>query len=143
MILCDSNVWLALALSRHSHHTAARDWLETVEETASVVFCRATQQTFLRLLTNASVLGPFGNPPLTNRQAWSAYDVVAQLKHIAPLLGFSGYQPLIRAYIGQGLRQDLERLERNPGLERLVENLRRHGVAEEIISSAVAESKSA
>ena len=32
-------------------------------------FCRATQQTLLRLLTNASVLSPYGNPPLTNRQA--------------------------------------------------------------------------
>jgi toxin-antitoxin system PIN domain toxin len=76
VILCDSNIWLALALSRHSHHTVARDWLETVEETASVAFCRATQQSFLRLLTNASVLGPFGNPPLTNFQAWSAYEAL-------------------------------------------------------------------
>jgi len=41
-------------------------------------------------------------------------DVVVLLKHVAPLLGFSGYQPLIRAYVGQGLRQDLERLEQNP-----------------------------
>lgn len=30
--------------------------------------------------------------------------VVKDLKKVAPLLGFSGYQPLIRAYIGQGLR---------------------------------------
>jgi hypothetical protein len=66
-------------------------------------------------------------------------DVVEDLKRVAPLLGFSGYQPLIRAYIGQGLRQDLERLERNPGLERLVESLRRQGVDEQIISSAIAE----
>lgn len=56
MRLCDSNVWLALALSKHVHHIAAREWLETVDEPASVLFCRATQQTFLRLLTNASVL---------------------------------------------------------------------------------------
>jgi plasmid stability protein len=56
MTLCDSNVWLALALSKHVHHTAAREWLETVEEPASVFFCRPTQQAFLRLLTNASVL---------------------------------------------------------------------------------------
>jgi predicted DNA binding CopG/RHH family protein len=28
-------------------------------------------------------------------------DVVEELKQLAPLLGFSGYQPLIRAYIGQ------------------------------------------
>ena len=37
-------------------------------------------------------------------------DVIEDLKRIAPQLGFSGYQPLIRAYIGQGLRQDLVRL---------------------------------
>ena len=74
MVLCDSNVWLALALSKHVHHTAAREWLETVEEPASVLFCRATQQALLRLLTNASVLRPYGNPPLTNREAWAAYE---------------------------------------------------------------------
>lgn len=79
--------------------------------------------------------------PMTTISLRMPEDVVAQLKNVAPLLGFSGYQPLIRAYIGQGLRQDLERLEQNPGLERLVESLRRHGVAEEVISSAVAESK--
>jgi len=69
-------------------------------------------------------------------------DVVEDLKRIAPLLGFSGYQPLIRAYIGQGLRADLAKLERErlPGL---VESLKRHGVSEEIIAEAVAESKAA
>ncbi len=73
MDLCDSNVWLALALSRHVHHAAARGWFDSVAEPASVLFCRATQQTLLRLLTNAAVLAPYGNPPLTNRQAWDAY----------------------------------------------------------------------
>ncbi len=76
MVLCDSNVWLALALSKHAHHAAARQWFEAVEEPASICFCRATQQTFLRLLTNASVLGPYGNPPLTNRQAWETYKAL-------------------------------------------------------------------
>lgn len=66
-------------------------------------------------------------------------DVLQDLKRVAPLLGFSGYQPLIRAYIGQGLRQDLERLDRNPGIERLVESLRQQGVDEEVINAAVAE----
>ena len=76
MILCDSNVWLALALSKHSHHEVVREWLDMIEEPASVLFCRVTQQTFLRLLTSASVLGLYGNPPLTNRQAWSAYEAL-------------------------------------------------------------------
>jgi len=37
-------------------------------------------------------------------------DVVEDLKQLTSHLGFSGYQLLIRAYIGQGLRTDLERL---------------------------------
>lgn len=68
-------------------------------------------------------------------------DVIDDLKDIAPRLGFSGYQPLIRAYIGQGLRADVERLNDNPKLSSLVKSLRRHGVKDEIIASAVAEAK--
>jgi len=66
-------------------------------------------------------------------------DVIDDLKRIAPLLGFSGYQPLIRAYIGQGLRVDLERLEGAPDLTRFVESLKRRGVNENVISEAIAE----
>ncbi|MDE3076920.1 MAG: PIN domain-containing protein [Chloroflexota bacterium] len=76
MNLCDCNVWLALALSRHVHQPAARDWLENISQPATVLFCRVTQQTFLRLLTNAAVLAPYGNPPLTNTAAWAAYDAL-------------------------------------------------------------------
>ena len=76
MVLCDSNVWLALALSRHAHHALAREWFEAVADPSSVFFCRATQQTFLRLLTNAAILSPYGNPPLTNRQAWEVYEAL-------------------------------------------------------------------
>lgn len=65
-------------------------------------------------------------------------DVVEELKAIAPLLGFSGYQPLIRAYIGQGLRQDLEKLEESNVLE-LIDSLKRQGVEETIINNALAE----
>lgn len=72
--LCDGNVWLALALSGHVHHEAARDWLHAVDAPASILFCRATQQTLLRLLTNAAVLAPYGNRPLTNTEAWTAYQ---------------------------------------------------------------------
>jgi len=77
--------------------------------------------------------------PMTTISIRMPEDVVEDLKRVAPLLGFSGYQPLIRAYIGQGLRKDLERLDRNPGLERLVESLRRQGVDDEIINAAIAE----
>ena len=68
-------------------------------------------------------------------------DVVEDLKRVAPLLGFSGYQPLMRAYIGQGLRADLARLEQGADLTRLVESLRRQGISEEVLATAVAEAK--
>lgn len=68
-------------------------------------------------------------------------DVVEDLKRVAPRLGFSGYQPLMRAYIGQGLRADLERLGAGPDVTELVESLRRQGVEEEVIVSALAEAR--
>lgn len=33
-------------------------------------------------------------------------DVVESMKAIAPQRGFSGYQPLLKSYIGEGLRRD-------------------------------------
>jgi hypothetical protein len=75
--------------------------------------------------------------PMTSVTLRIPDDVVDDLKRIAPLLGFSGYQPLIRAYIGQGLRRDLERLEGPLDVDRLVKSLRRRGVSEKVIRSAV------
>ena len=66
-------------------------------------------------------------------------DLVEDLKRIAPKLGFSGYQPLIRAYIGQGLREDLERVE-NETISALVASLKRRGVSDVLIAEALSES---
>jgi len=65
-------------------------------------------------------------------------DVIDDLKRIAPVLGFSGYQPLIRAYVGQGLRNDLERLDNN-ALSGLVAGLKKRGVSQNLIKEALAE----
>jgi len=67
-------------------------------------------------------------------------DVIEDLKEIAPTLGFSGYQPLIRAYIGQGLRKDQARMENSP-VQLLAESLRKHGIADQVISAALAEAQ--
>jgi hypothetical protein len=67
-------------------------------------------------------------------------DVVDDLKRAAPALGFSGYQPLMRAYIGQGLRKDLARLEESH-VESLTESLRKHGVRDSVISRILADAK--
>lgn len=78
------------------------------------------------------------NRPMTTVSIRFPIDVIEDLKRVAPLRGFSGYQPLMRAYVGQGLRMDLERLE-NDTVVALVESLKRHGVHEEVINEALNE----
>lgn len=65
-------------------------------------------------------------------------DVVEDLKRVAPLKGFSGYQALMRAYVGAGLREDMEQME-GSAVAQLVEKLRQSGVPEEILAKAAAE----
>lgn len=72
-VLPDTNVWLALALSRHRHHSVAKAWLEAVDAPSAVWFCRATQQSLLRLLTTTAIFAPYGNRALTNAEAWDVY----------------------------------------------------------------------
>lgn len=78
------------------------------------------------------------NRPMTSITIRIPEDVIEDLKKIAPLLGFSGYQPLIRAYIGQGLRVDLERFE-SETVNALVESLKRRGVSKAVIDEALSE----
>jgi toxin-antitoxin system PIN domain toxin len=74
MMLVDANVWLALALSKHVHHTAAQTWLAAQSGPSEILFCRAAQQAFLRLLTTAAVAKPYGLLPLTNEEAWKLVE---------------------------------------------------------------------
>lgn len=66
-------------------------------------------------------------------------DVVEDLQRIAPLLGFSNFRALLRAYIGQGLRHDLERIDGNDAVMALVASLKRHGVGDRQIADALKE----
>ena len=79
------------------------------------------------------------NRPMTTVTIRMPEDVIEDLKRIAPSLGFSGYQPLARAYIGQGLRADLERLDNNDAVLAFVDSLKRHGVGEDVIQDALNE----
>ncbi len=74
MTLADSNIWLSLLLSKHEFHGATRAWFTDRNSPGPTLFCRATQQSFLRLLTTREVFSPYGIPPLTNEGAWSAYE---------------------------------------------------------------------
>lgn len=68
--LPDVNIWIALTSNRHVHHLKATEWLQAIEQD-HVAFCRVSELGFLRLLTNAHVMG---DDVLSPSQAWSIYD---------------------------------------------------------------------
>jgi len=70
--LCDVNCLLAFCYDRHVHHLDAINWLEAQSE-LSVVICRNTQLSLLRLLTNKSVMG---QDVCNLKQAWNIYDTL-------------------------------------------------------------------
>jgi uncharacterized protein len=73
MLLPDINVWLALTFDSHIHHPAAKAWFDNLASDAVCLFCRLTQQGFLRLATNSSI---FGKHALTLSDAWQKYDLL-------------------------------------------------------------------
>jgi len=63
--LLDVNVWIALAVGFHRHHSIARQWEEQLSD-ESLAFCRITEMGLLRMLTNANVMD---GVPLTPAEA--------------------------------------------------------------------------
>jgi uncharacterized protein len=74
VILADTNFWLALTFSKHLFHRAASDWFAGRSAESSALFCRSTQQSFLRLLTTEAATRQYDIPPLTNAGAWKIYE---------------------------------------------------------------------
>lgn len=66
----DANVYLALLWNRHVHSEVAWRWFQQVEE-QQFYFCRFTQLTVLRLLTNEQVMG---TDTKNMQQAWTLWD---------------------------------------------------------------------
>ena len=99
MPLADSNFWLALALSKHAFHAAARTWLAE-RGRQEALFCRSTQQSFLRLLTTRAVLAPYRIPPLSNQAAWSVYDGLLADDRISWIEEPSGLEAIWKKFAG-------------------------------------------
>ena len=67
----DINVWVALSLERHLHHSVASDWFDDLDRDTSFFFCRFTQLGLLRLWTTVAVMA---KDVMTQQEAWTAYD---------------------------------------------------------------------
>jgi hypothetical protein len=96
--LPDVNVWTAFAWAGHVHHDIAKTWFASLDH-AEAAFCRITQMGFLRLITNARVMG---YEVLSQRNAWAVYEDLSRDKRVTFTIESAEVEPLWKRYT-QGL----------------------------------------
>ena len=80
--LVDTNVWLALLEEKHVLHPTIMAWWQALHEEDSILFCRSTQQSFLRLRTTDAVSAAYGLKPDTNVKAWQIFRTLLKDERI-------------------------------------------------------------
>ncbi|MFO0802196.1 MAG: TA system VapC family ribonuclease toxin [Gemmataceae bacterium] len=67
--LVDTNIWVALAFEAHPAHDLAAESFAQLTSAEPALFCRSTEQSFLRLATTPRMLKHYGADAVTNEQA--------------------------------------------------------------------------
>ena len=80
--LFDTSVWLAAVFTTHPFHPQARQSLQRALPAEPAVFCRSTQQSFLRLASTPTLLKAYGATGLTNRDALTALAALLALPQV-------------------------------------------------------------
>lgn len=80
--LYDTGVWIALAFGSHPFHSRARAIFERADSSRPAAFCRATQTSFLRLLTTKSICSAYGSDPIPNSEAWAGCAELLNLPQV-------------------------------------------------------------
>ena len=80
--LVDTTVWLALLEEKHVLHPTIMAWWQALHEEDSILFCRSTQQSFLRLRTTDAVSAAYGLKPDTNVKAWQIFRTLLKDERI-------------------------------------------------------------
>lgn len=84
-MLLDANVWLALTFSAHPHHALAKKLFAEASDEHPARFCRATQQSFLRLATTPAILTAYGAEGFTNQDAAKLIQTLSGLSVVRTL----------------------------------------------------------
>ena len=92
--LLDTNVWIAAIFALHPFHGRARQVLQDATPAYPAVFCRATQQSFLRLASTPTLLKAYGAEGLTNRDALLALRAMLALPQVCERAEPPGVLPL-------------------------------------------------
>ena len=80
--LFDTNVWIAAIFTTHPAHKKAQETLREAAPGNPAVFCRSTQQSFLRLASTPVLLRAYGAEGLTNRDALVVLKVLLALPRV-------------------------------------------------------------
>lgn len=72
--LFDTPVWIAAIFTTQPFHQPARQTLQQTTPAEPAVFCRSTQQGFLRLASTPALLKAYGAEGLINRDALVTLD---------------------------------------------------------------------
>lgn len=77
-----SNVWLAEAFAEHPAHAVSRRVLCSASADEPALWCRATQQSFLRLASTPVITQAYGVPKTSNGDAWAALQTFLALPQV-------------------------------------------------------------
>jgi toxin-antitoxin system PIN domain toxin len=80
--LLDVNVWVAAAFASHPAHRSAQAVLLKATPAAPVLFCRATQQSFLRLVSTPAICRAYQAASITNQDALAALAAFQALPQV-------------------------------------------------------------
>lgn len=98
--LVDTNVWLAALFPNHPFHSIAQRALQQATRAQPALWCRATQQSFLRLASTPALHQVYDTKGMTNRDALVAMDALQALPQVALLDEPSGTLALWRTLAG-------------------------------------------
>ena len=76
------------------------------------------------------------SPPMALISMRLPQHMIDEIKEIAAAKGFTGYQGLIRYYISQGARKDIEELDM-PKLDNIARALKAQGVSKKVIDQTL------
>jgi len=96
--LYDVNIWVALSFQTHPAHAEAKVAFESATSEAPAVFCRATQQSFLRLVTTLAIQKCYGSERIGNTLAWDRWKYLAAMPQVLFLGEPPGLQTHWSAY---------------------------------------------
>lgn len=81
--LFDTNVWLAATFPKHVFYPLAQKALLQCTPAKPAVWCRATEQSFMRLASTASIQRTYDAIGQTNRSVWQALETLQALPQVS------------------------------------------------------------